>query len=79
MQERPSRPTDPQPFRFGATHVAECLADVHFPQDREGLLRHARTRGAAADVLEFLSRLPDWRYESLDQVLGTANTLEEAA
>ena len=44
--------------------VEKYLAGIHFPADRENLVRKATDKDAPRDVMELLNKLPNKSYKS---------------
>ncbi|MBI4498726.1 MAG: DUF2795 domain-containing protein [Chloroflexi bacterium] len=63
--------------QWGASHLAEYLEGVPFPQERHGLWHYASQRGAPEAVLRLIRELPDTRYDNLRQVLRKATRVTD--
>ena len=48
--------------------MQKYLGGVDYPCDRDGLVEHARSKGADGDVLEHLQALPDRTYDGPNAV-----------
>ena len=56
--------------------VFEPLNDLDYPAAKEGVVRHAESRGASADVLRTLRALPLGDYASRDELARSVDTTE---
>jgi len=52
-----------------AAGVASALKEVSLPTDRSGLAQHAQGNGAAEEVVALIKRLPDWKFETMADVM----------
>ena len=51
-----------------AAGVAKALGGISFPQDRAGLVDHARNNEASAELVDLLERLPKKKFEDMAEV-----------
>jgi Protein of unknown function (DUF2795) len=73
-----NEPSEPFPGRLVRNHrgvdaagIAELqvlLEGVSLPGDRSSLVRYARSEGATGEQIALLQRLPERRYETIDEV-----------
>jgi len=51
-----------------AAGIAVALKGIHFPQDRDGLVAHARRGDAGAGIIDTLAELPDRNFKNMADV-----------
>lgn len=63
-----------------AADMQRLLAGIRFPQDKEGIVRHAHDRGDGDEAIDLLEALPDQEYRDAAEVtraLGAVKSDEE--
>ena len=58
--------------------VETVLAEIAYPVDKKGLIRHAKQSGGSAETLQALKEIPDQQYNNLEEVQEQLMIMEGA-
>ncbi len=50
-------------------NIPQMMEGVSFPQNRQGLLRHAEQKGAPDEIQRMLQNMPDRQYTNMSEVM----------
>jgi len=75
----PALPQEGKPRResmVSTGEILEYIKGIDFPQKKQGLIEHAKSRNAPANVIDLLNKLPDMNYRSTADVNIEVGKLE---
>lgn len=52
------------PSKVSAAQIQVYLKGIYYPNNKQQLVQHARSRGAPDDVMSFMNQMPERRYNS---------------